>query len=203
MRASTGHAVTDSAQEQREDRERDVAGRIDGIQTERQRRAEEERRDDARVRDRDRRVRVSAQELRVELEPDEEHEQHDADLRHDAQVRRHRRRHDELVRGRRDQAEQRGPEHEPGHDLTDHRRLLQVAPEHAAHEARQQRDDGQREQEVRQHRRVRGFARPARARRRLWGDERLSVRADEEVDPDGGRDHQAVSGDRAQPRRRG
>ena len=82
--------------------------------------------------------------IRVQLEPDQEHVEDDAQLRDDAERRRHGRRQDERACRGPDRAEQRWPEQDAGNHFADHRRLPdrgeQPAQQAAGDDDRGQRD---------------------------------------------------------------
>ena len=67
--------------------------------------------------------RLAAQSRRLELDADDEHEQQHPDLTEELQDRQRGVGKQDAARRRRQPAEQRGPERQPGGDLADHRRL--------------------------------------------------------------------------------
>src|SRR5208337_4810318 len=93
--------------------ERHVAGREFWIKVKRDRRAEQEWRDDARVGDRNRGMAAFAKQRGVELEPDQEHVKDDADLRDYIESRPHRSREKISFRARREAPEQRRTQRDP------------------------------------------------------------------------------------------
>ena len=66
------------------------------------------------------------EQARVELEPDQEHVEDDADLRDDAEIRPDFARQHEVHRRGRNPPQERRPEHDAGDDLADHPRLAEV-----------------------------------------------------------------------------
>ena len=97
---------------------------------------------------------VVAELRRVQLQPDEEHVQHDAELRDrlegrdDLPLRVGVRAGDQRVhRGRRDRPEQRRPEQDAGDDLADDRRLAEVG-ERPAEDVAESDDRGERGEDV-------------------------------------------------------
>ena len=95
---------------------------------------------------------------RAQLRADDEHEQHQADLRQAVERRQARRLEDVRVPFRKERTEHDRPEHDPGGHLPDHRRLSE-APEHEAQQPGGPEDQDQ----LQQQRRMWHSARPQAA----------------------------------------
>ena len=106
-----------------------------------------ERHRDARLRDEHERRGAPAQRPGVELEPDHEHVEDDAELRDDAEGRARRVRKEIGLDAGRDTAEERGPEQDAGHHLADHRRLAHRREQPAENVAGDE-DHGQGQQDM-------------------------------------------------------
>src|SRR5208282_5854061 len=115
--------------------ERHVAGRQLWIKKKCNRRAEQEWRNDARVGDRNCCMAAFAKQRGIELEPDQEHVEDDADLRDYIESRPHRSREKISFRARREAPEQRRTEHDPRENFADHLWLTSAA-EDRTHRAR-------------------------------------------------------------------
>ena len=139
----------DGHRDAHEEREGQVAhvGREQLVDRQRDEEAEPERERDARVRDERRLADPVAQDLRVELHPDEEEVEGEADLGGGGEERHDVRREEVVLRLRPDGAEQRRPEQDPGQHLAHHARLAEPRDQRAD-EPRGQDHGGDREHQA-------------------------------------------------------
>jgi len=97
------------------------------VDAERQDRAKEEGRERASKNDDEGGAGASAERVQVELDPDEEHEQDHTELRDDPELGRELGGKHPRRQARREEAEHRRPEHEPGYHLANDGRLMKSA----------------------------------------------------------------------------
>jgi hypothetical protein len=115
------------AEKQQERGERDAGRRVGRPEPEGRGAAQREGRDDARMADQHRRSGAMLEQLRIELEPHQEHEQDEPDLAQHLQVVERATGEQQRRRRRQHPAEKRGPESDAGDDLGDDQRLLHPA----------------------------------------------------------------------------
>jgi hypothetical protein len=121
-----GHRHTDEQREREEGDRVAVHDRVRGVQQRGEQHAEGERQDDRRQRDRDGDPLAAADERQVDLEPDQEHEQHQPELGQDVQVGPDVGREELRVQITGQRAEQRRTQQDAGDDLPDHGRLADL-----------------------------------------------------------------------------
>jgi hypothetical protein len=114
---------------------------------EREQRSQYERRDDARMRHGNRRVRAASKQTAVQLQPDEKHVQHDAELRDHAQKRSEVGRKNPGRKLRREAPEERRAQDDPSKDFAENGRLSDRSKQPAEKPSGDD-DGGQRRQDM-------------------------------------------------------